>query len=50
VPPFLYSAKSIEAEAAQNTSFVGDVFWVSQDDRISEAANAIHIEASPPVP
>jgi len=26
---------------------VGDVFWVSQDDRFSEADNAIHIEASP---
>jgi hypothetical protein len=25
---------------------VGDVFWVSDDDRFSEAANAIHIEAS----
>ena len=26
---------------------VGDVFWVSEDDRFSEAGNAIHIEASP---
>lgn len=26
---------------------LGDVFWVSQDDRFSEAGNAIHIEASP---
>ena len=26
---------------------VGDVFWVSEDDRFSEANNAIHIEASP---
>lgn len=25
----------------------GDVFWVSEDDRFSEAGNAIHIEASP---
>jgi len=25
---------------------VGDVFWVSEDDRFSEASNALHIEAS----
>ena len=38
---------TFEAIAYQNV-LIGDVFWVNEEERFSEASNAVHLEASNP--
>ena len=33
-------------ETREDNVLIGDVFWTSTDDRLSEASNAVHLEAS----